>query len=148
MTDHPAGPAPIWKKPVDAGAINARAAATAVGHLGILVTGFGPDSIRAEMPVDHRHVQPYRILHGGISVTLAETVGSLASFLAVPEGQRPVGVEVNANHLAAVREGDRVTAECRPHHLGRSLHVWGIEIRRGDGRLACVARLTCSVLNG
>lgn len=139
---------PIWRKPADPDAINARAADTAVGHLGIVVTEIGPDFLRAEMPVDSRHVQPFRILHGGISVALSETLGSLACFLTLPEGARPVGIEVNANHLAAVREGDRVTAECRPIHRGRTLHVWQTEIRRGDGRLACVSRLTCSVLEG
>lgn len=151
MTDappHDTSPGPIWRKPADAAAINARSADTAVGHLGIVVTEVGPDFLRAEMPVDSRHVQPFRILHGGVSVTLSETLGSLACYMTLPEGQRAVGIEVNANHLAPVPEGERVVAECRPIHRGRTLHVWQTEIRRADGRLACVSRLTCSVLGG
>ncbi|WP_376096461.1 hotdog fold thioesterase [Roseomonas sp. CCTCC AB2023176] len=138
----------IWRKPTDIAEMNARAEGTAVGHLGITMTEIGPDFLRAEMPVEARHVQPFRLLHGGVSVVLSETLGSLGCYLTLPEGQRCVGIEVNANHLASVPEGDRVTAECRPIHQGRSIHVWQTEIRRSDGRLACVSRLTCSVLEG
>ena len=70
----------------------------------------------------------------------------MAAYLASPEGFRAVGIEINANHLAAVPEGDVVTAECRPFHTGRSTQVWQTEIRRSDGRLACVSRLTCAVV--
>jgi 1,4-dihydroxy-2-naphthoyl-CoA hydrolase len=97
------------------------------------------------MPVDERHVQPFGILHGGASVVLAETLGSYCGLLATSEGFGCVGVEVNANHLAPVMKGDTVTAECRALQLGRTLQVWQIEIRRGDGRLTCVSRLTTAI---
>jgi 1,4-dihydroxy-2-naphthoyl-CoA hydrolase len=97
------------------------------------------------MPVDERHIQPFGILHGGANVVLSETLGSFCGVMALPEGQAVVGVEVNANHLAAVRKGDRVSALCRAVRLGRTLQVWEIEIRRGDGTLTCVSRLTAAV---
>ena len=136
----------IWKKPTTPEAITARAGNTAISLLGIEFTEIGPDYLRATMPVDHRHVQPWRVLHGGISVVLSETLGSVACYLALPEGLHCVGLEINANHIAAVPEGQVVTAECRPFHIGRSTHVWQTEIRRADGRLACVSRITCAVL--
>ncbi len=98
------------------------------------------------MPVDERHLQPYGILHGGAHAVLSETLGSLASAMAAPEGTRVVGVEINANHLAAVPAGQTVSALCRPLHVGRRTQVWQTEIRRADGRLACVSRLTTMVL--
>ncbi len=136
----------VWKKPFRPEDIAARTARTAISLLGIEITEVGPDFLRATMPVDHRHVQPWRVLHGGVSVVLSETLGSMASHLAVPEGFHCMGLEINANHLAAVPEGQSVTAECRPFHIGRSTHVWQTEIRRADGRLACVSRITCAVL--
>lgn len=137
----------LWKRRVTAEELNARMADTLSGLLGMRVTAVEQDRLLGEMPVDARHVQPWRILHGGASVALAETLGSLACFLATPEGKRPVGLEINANHLAAVPEGGHLAAECRPLHVGRSTQVWQIELRRGDGRLACVSRITCSVLD-
>ncbi|MBP0494215.1 PaaI family thioesterase [Pararoseomonas indoligenes] len=137
---------PIWKKSATLEQIAGRAGNTAISLLGIEITEIGPDFLRATMPVDHRHVQPWRVLHGGISVALSETLGSMACYLAVPEGFHCVGIEINANHIAAVPEGQGVTAECRPFHLGRSTQVWQTEIRRADGRLACVSRITCAVL--
>ena len=136
----------IWQRPATPEAINARLAGTAAGLLDIRVTEVLPDSLRADMPVDERHRQPLGLLHGGVSVVLAETLGSVAGTLTLPEGQFAAGIEVNANHLEAVRVGDSVTAECRPLRLGRRIQVWGIEIRRGDGRLACVSRLTCAAV--
>ena len=136
----------IWKRPATPEAIAARMAKTVAGLLDIRVTEVLPDALRAEMPVDQRHCQPFGLLHGGVSVVLSETLGSLGSTLALPEGRFAVGLEVNANHLAGVKVGDRVTAECRPLHIGRTTQVWQTEIRRSDGRLACVSRLTCSVV--
>ena len=135
----------IWKRTVPAELFRDQHRATLPGLLDIRILEIGPDFLRAEMPVDERHIQPFGILHGGASVVLAETLGSFCGALAVPEGQSCVGVEVNANHLAPVRRGDVVRAECRPLQLGRSLQVWQIEIRRGDGRLTCVSRLTTAV---
>lgn len=136
----------IWKRPATPEAVNTRAAGTVIGLLGIEITAIGPDFVEARMPVDERHVQPFGLLHGGVSVVLSETLGSMACYLALPEGQHCVGLEVNANHLAAVRQGESVSALCRPLHLGRSTQVWQTEIRRADGKLACVSRLTCAVL--
>ncbi|WP_338665530.1 hotdog fold thioesterase [Pararoseomonas sp. SCSIO 73927] len=137
---------PIWKKSATPEILSGRAANTAISLLGIQFTEVGPDFLRATMPVDHRHVQPWRVLHGGISVVLSETLGSAACYMAVPEGFHCVGLEINANHIAAVPEGQVVVAECRPFHIGRSTQVWQTEIRRADGRLACVSRITCAVL--
>ena len=139
---------PIWRRPATPAGINDLHRNTLPGLLGIEVTGIGPDWLRAEMPVDQRHLQPMGLMHGGASVVLAETIGSVCAFLVLPEGGTAVGVEVNANHLAAVRAGDRVSALVRPLHLGRSLQVWQIEITRADGKLACVSRLTTTVREG
>ena len=136
----------IWKRAAEPAAMEARFAASLPGAFGIRILEIGPDFLRAEMPVDNRHVQPFGILHGGASVVLAETLGSIASTLTLPEGRRAVGLEVNANHVAAVPQGDVVTAVCRPLHLGRTTQVWQTEIRRSDGRLACVSRLTTAVV--
>ena len=146
MTAPPEPRPPIWKKSVTLEALAERLGTSASNHLGIRFTEIGPDYLRAAMVLDHRHVQPWRVLHGGISVVVAETLGSVASFLAVPEGFHCVGIEINANHLAPVPEGQEITAECRPFHTGRSTQVWQTEIRRPDGRLACVSRLTCAVV--
>ena len=135
----------IWKRPVDPAIFAAMTRDTLAGLLGIELLEAGADYLRAAMPVDKRHVQPFGVLHGGGNVVLAETVGSVAGNLASPPGWSVVGVEVNANHLAPAPLGDRVEAMCRPLQLGRSLQVWQIEIRRGDGRLTCVSRLTTAV---
>ncbi|MFC0385499.1 PaaI family thioesterase [Muricoccus vinaceus] len=138
--------APIWKKPASAEEATERLASSASGHLGLRITEIGPDFLRGAMVLDHRHVQPWRVLHGGISLVVSETLGSVGAFLASPEGFHVVGIEINANHLAPVPEGQEITAECRPLHTGRSTQVWQTEIRRPDGRLACVSRITCAVL--
>ena len=137
----------IWKRPATPEIIEARLANSLPGAFGIRILEVGADFIRAEMPVDRRHVQPYGILHGGASVVLAETLGSIATTLTLPEGQQAVGLEVNANHVSAVPEGETVTALCRPLHLGRRTQVWQTEIHRPNGKLACVSRLTTAVLD-
>ncbi|MBK1661840.1 PaaI family thioesterase [Paracraurococcus ruber] len=135
----------VWKRAALPAAFGERHAATLPGLLGIEMVEVGADFARATMPVDERHIQPAGILHGGASVVLAETLGSYCGVLALEEGWTVVGLEVNANHLAPVFKGDRVEAVCRPLQLGRSVQVWQIEIRRGDGRLTCVSRLTTVV---
>ncbi len=138
---------PIWKRKPDIAEIHARQPDTVNGLLGIRITEIGDDVVRAEMPVDGRHVQPFGILHGGVSVVLAETIGSLASVLCCEEGQGAVGLDIQANHLVPVPKGDAVLAECRPVRLGRTIHVWNIDMRRkSDGKLNCVARLTTSII--
>jgi 1,4-dihydroxy-2-naphthoyl-CoA hydrolase len=136
----------IWKRPATPEEIHARMEHSVAGLLGIRIAEIGPDFIRATMPVDHRHCQPFGLLHGGVSVVLSETLGSMACIMTLPEGRHAVGIEVNANHIAGVPVGQSVTAECRPFHTGRSTQVWQTEIRREDGRLACVSRLTCAVV--
>jgi len=116
------------------------------GHLGIRFTEIGPDFLRATMPVTDKTRQPFGQLHGGASVTLAETVGSVASLMCVDDQQfLCVGQEVNANHLRGKADGT-VTATARPFHLGSRSHVWHIEIRDEDERLVCVSRLTMAVV--
>ncbi|MDQ3287130.1 MAG: hotdog fold thioesterase [Pseudomonadota bacterium] len=115
--------------------------------LGIVFTELGPDYLRATMPVDARTYQPYGLLHGGASVLLAETLGSTAGNLCVPEGRICVGLEINANHLRAVREGT-VTGTARALHVGGRTQVWEIRIEDDHGRLACMSRLTLAVVAG
>ena len=127
-------------------ALNAFSADTLVSHLGIEFTEIGPDFMRARMPVDSRTVQPFRMLHGGASVSLAETVGSVASFaLLDPATQTGVGLEINANHLRPVRAG-YVTATARALHIGRRTHVWDIRIVDDEERLVCVCRFTVAIV--
>ena len=116
------------------------------GHLGIRFTEVGADFLRATMPVDERTHQPFGLLHGGASVTLAETVGSIASVLCIDtERYMCVGQEINANHLRGVASGS-VTASVRPFHLGNRSHVWHIEIRDERENLVCVSRLTMAII--
>jgi 1,4-dihydroxy-2-naphthoyl-CoA hydrolase len=135
----------VWKRAMPPEQYAATHAGTLPGLLGIRFVEWGEDFARATMPVDERHIQPAGILHGGASVVLAETIGSTCGVLALEEGWTVVGLEVNANHLAPVHKGDAVEALCRPLKLGSSVQVWHIEIRRGDGRLSCVSRLTTVV---
>jgi uncharacterized protein (TIGR00369 family) len=126
-------------------ALNALSRGTAMEPLGIVFTELGPDYLRGTMPVDARTRQPYGLLHGGASVLLAETLGSTAGGLCVEAGQGVVGIEINANHLAGVREGV-VTGTARALHVGRSTQVWEIRIEDERARLACISRLTLAVI--
>ena len=115
-------------------------------HLGIEIVDIGPDYIEAKMPVDHRTMQPDRILHGGASVALAETLGSVAGTMCVDRVRfQIVGQEINANHLRPAT-GGQVTGRARPIHLGRRSQVWNIEITDDRKRLICVSRLTIAIL--
>ena len=134
-----------FRTPADLERMNAGARGTAIEALGIAFTAAGPDWLRGTMPVDARTLQPYGLLHGGASVLLAETLGSSAGNLCVPEGQVCVGVEINANHLRAVREGV-VTGTARAIHVGARTQVWDIRIEDQRGRLNCIARLTLAVV--
>ena len=136
----------IWQKPFDLQALNARAPDTINGHLGIRITAFGDDWISGELPVDGRTRQPFGLLHGGASVVLAETLGSLAGWLCLPaDGGHAVGLEINANHLRAVREGV-VTGTARPVHLGRSTQVWEIRMVDREQKPSCISRLTLAIV--
>ncbi|HEV7272295.1 hotdog fold thioesterase [Pseudoxanthomonas sp.] len=135
-----------FRAPVDLAAVNAHAAGTLVSHLGIVMTEAGDDWLRGTMPVDARTVQPYGILHGGASVALAETLGSVAGNLCVDiEKEMVVGLEINANHVRAMR-GGVVTGTARALHVGRSTQLWEIRIENDDGKLVCVSRLTLAVV--
>lgn len=126
--------------------LNARCAGTALEAMGIVFIELGEDFLRGTMPVDRRTLQPYGLLHGGASVVLAETLGSLAANLCLEDqvNQQAVGIEINANHLRAVTEGV-VTGTARPVHVGRSTQVWDIRIEDERGRPVCVSRLTLAV---
>jgi len=126
-------------------ALNAATAGTAMEVLGIRFTEIGADYLRGTMPVDARTHQPYGLLHGGASVLLAETLGSSAGALCLPEGKGVVGIEINANHIRGVREG-LVTGTARPVHVGGSTQVWEIRIEDEQGRLVCISRLTLAVI--
>src|SRR6201987_544522 len=131
----------IWRASPTPEELTARGAASMPGFLGIRFTEVGPDYLRATMPVHERTHQPFGLLHGGASVTLAETVGSVASMLCVDSGAYLcVGQEINANHLRGLSSGT-VTATARPFHLGNRSHVWHIEIRAEQERLRWVSRL-------
>lgn len=116
--------------------------------LGIEFIDVQPDFIKAKMPVDSRTKQPYGLLHGGASVVLAETLGSIAASLAVadPASQRGVGVEINANHMKSVKEGF-VIGTCTALKIGKTLHVYDIKIHDESGNLVCVSRLTVAILS-
>lgn len=136
----------IWKTPPDPAALTDLLDDTLGQHLDMRIEAWDDDSLTASMVVDRRTHQPMGLLHGGASVALAETVGSIASMLCVDRARYYcVGQEINANHLRGVRSG-RVTAVARPLHLGRSSHVWDIRLSDDEGRLTCVSRLTVAVV--
>ena len=138
----------IWKTPPTLEGLNAMGANTLGDTLGMRFTEIGDDYLIAEMPVDVRTVQPFRLLHGGASVALAETLGSVAGFLVLPEPDTHivVGVDINASHLRSVPEGGTVRGTVRPVRVGKSVQVWQIELEDQRGRLVCVSRLTCQVV--
>jgi 1,4-dihydroxy-2-naphthoyl-CoA hydrolase len=116
------------------------------GYLGIRITEIGNDYVRGTMPVNAHTHQPFGLLHGGASVALAETLGSLGSMLCIDAPRfMAVGQEINANHVRGVATGT-VTGTARPYHLGRSSHVWNIEIRNEAEQLVCVSRLTLAII--
>lgn len=135
----------IWFANPTLESISERNAKSMVEHLGIEFTEVTGNSLSARMPVDQRTKQPFGLLHGGANVVLAETLGSVAGNLVVPEDKMVVGVEINANHLRAVRDG-YVIGTTTAIHLGRSTQVWDIKIEDGDGKLSCVSRLTLAVV--
>ena len=135
----------IWRKIFDLEQLNAARKNTLVENLGIMITECGDDFLCATMPIDHRTHQPMGIMHGGASVSLAETVGSIAATMAVDDNHYCVGLDINANHIRAVKSG-LVYATARPYHIGRSTHVWDIRIIDENNNPVCVSRLTMSVL--
>jgi 1,4-dihydroxy-2-naphthoyl-CoA hydrolase len=139
---------PIWKTEPTLEGINQMSQRSLVDALGIEFVEVGPDYLVAEMPADERTVQPFRLLHGGASVALAETLGSVAGFLMLdhPDRDIVVGVDINASHLRSVPEGGRVRGTVRAVRVGRRVQVWQIDIHDEQGRLSCVSRLSCQVV--
>ena len=136
----------IWRINVPLAELQQMRRGTMVEHVDIQITEVGEDFLRGTMPVDHRTVQTMGILHGGASVVLAETLGSIAANLCVDQSRQAcVGQEINANHLRPVASG-LVTGTARPIHLGTRSQVWQIEIRDERERLVCISRLTMAII--
>jgi uncharacterized protein (TIGR00369 family) len=135
----------IWTRPISIEALTTSHKDTAPEHLGLEFLEVGDDFIRARVPVDHRTKQPFGLLHGGVSVVLAETLGSCGATYCAPPGHRVVGLDINANHIRAATSG-WVTGKTTPVHVGRSTQVWAIEMHNDAGELTCVSRITMAVL--
>ena len=137
----------IWLQPFTVDDLNKFQEQTLVTNLGIRYTEVGEDYLKAVMPVDARTKQPAGILHGGASVALAETLGSTGANLVVDRKQKLcVGLDINANHVCAMRSG-QVTGTARPLHIGGSTQVWEIRITNDEEKLVCVSRITIAVLD-
>jgi len=135
----------IWRSLLSLDELNAHSG-TLNSTLGIVFTEIGADFVRGTMPVDERTRQPYGLLHGGASVALAETLGSMGAAMSVDMREyQVVGQEINANHIRAARRG-LVTGTARPVHLGGRTHVWSIEIVNTEQKLVCISRLTMAVI--
>jgi 1,4-dihydroxy-2-naphthoyl-CoA hydrolase len=138
---------PIFNSAITIEMLNKMSPNTMTEHLGIVFTNIGDDYIEATMPVDHRTHQPLGLLHGGASVVLAETLGSVAATCCVDMSkQYCVGLEINANHIKSVREGF-VTGITRPIHIGKRTQVWEIKITNPQQELLCVSRITMAVID-
>jgi 1,4-dihydroxy-2-naphthoyl-CoA hydrolase len=135
----------IWKQPISVKILTDIHVGTVFDHLGMEMLEVGDDFITGRVPVDVRTRQPYGLLHGGVSVVLAETLGSCGAAYTAPEGHRCVGLDINANHIKSPVSG-WVTGTTRPVHIGRSTQVWAIELRNDAGELTCVSRITMAVL--
>jgi 1,4-dihydroxy-2-naphthoyl-CoA hydrolase len=136
----------IWRSLQSLDDLNSKHRDTLIGNLGILFTEIGEDFVRGTMPVDKRTVQPYALLHGGASVALAETLGSMGAAMCVDSAEfQVVGQEINANHVRAARSG-LVTGTARPVHIGGRTHVWSIEIVNDAQKLVCISRITMAVI--
>ncbi len=135
----------IWKKEISLETLNATSKDTLIEHLNIVYSDFTEQSLSATMPVCSITHQPLGMLHGGASVVLAETLGSLAANFCVDSGYYCVGLDINANHIRAVRKGI-VTGTASPVHLGTTTQVWQINIIDERSRLICSSRLTIAVM--
>ena len=135
----------IWKSPISVEGLTEVSKNTAVSHLGIEFLEIGDDYLTARVPVDSRTCQPYRLLHGGVAVVLAETLGSCGAACACEPGSKVVGLDINANHLKGTTSG-WVTGTARAVHVGRTTQVWQIDLRNDAGELTCVSRITMAVL--
>ncbi len=137
---------PLWPHPPKLDQLNALHRQTLAEGLGMLFTEVGRDYLRMTMPVDARTKQPMGLLHGGASAALAETIGSVASYLIIDAAtQAAVGLELNCSHLRGESSGV-VTATCRALRIGRSMHVWDVQIHNEQEKLVCVSRLTVTIV--
>jgi 1,4-dihydroxy-2-naphthoyl-CoA hydrolase len=137
----------IWFARPSPEALNDIHRQTAVESLGIRIVEVGDDFLRGTMPVDSRTLQPYGLLHGGASLLLAETLGSSAAMAVVDTARfMSVGATISANHIRGATHGT-VTGTARPLHIGRSSHLWEIDVRDEEGREICLARLTTMVVS-
>ncbi len=137
---------PIWKHTPTLAELEQFQKGTLADHIGITFIELGPDFLKGRMPVEARTKQPMGLLHGGASVALAETLGSVASTLCLEPGMQCVGLEINANHIRAAR-GGHVTGTARPVHIGARTHVWSIEITDDNSKIVCVSRLTLAIID-
>ena len=137
----------LWQRPISLDILNQTSENTLIEHLQIAYSEITDNSISATMPVAPITHQPLGMLHGGASVVLAETLGTVAAYFSVAPPAYCVGVEINANHVRSIREG-LVTGTATPCHLGRVTHVWQIEIRDQDQHLISTSRMTVMVKQG
>jgi 1,4-dihydroxy-2-naphthoyl-CoA hydrolase len=136
----------IWHHHLELEAINKLSANTLVSHLGILITHIGDDTLEASMPVDDRTVQPYRLLHGGASCVLAESLGSIAANLCIDTTEyMAVGQHIEATHVRSATSG-LVTGKAMPIHLGKTSHVWKIEIFNDEEKLICDSKIIMAIV--
>ena len=137
----------IWQHEVTPVFLDDLCKGSMVEYLNIRFSEVGPDYLCATMPVDWRTHQPHGILHGGASVALAETIGSVAANLVIDNKKHfCVGMEINANHIRSVRSGT-VTGKASPIHLGAKTQIWQIEIKNEQDKLVCISRLTMAVMD-
>ena len=137
----------IFNSPLAIADLNALAKNTIAEQIGIVFTLIADDRLEATMPVDHRTHQPMGLLHGGASVTLAETLGSVAAMLCIDRSKQfGVGLEINANHIRGVTQG-LVTGVAKPIHIGKKTQVWEIRISNEAGELVCISRITIAILD-
>ena len=137
----------IFPEKIDVRVLNTLSQNTMLEQIGIKFTAAGDDFIEATMPVDRRTHQPLGLLHGGASVALAETLGSVAASCCVDRNrQYCVGLEINANHIKGVRQG-YVKGTAKPVHVGKKTHVWEIRIVNESDELVCISRITLAILD-
>lgn len=135
----------IWQKPISVALLNEQNKNTVNEHLGIEFTSVDSHSLSARLSVTQQTKQPFGLLHGGVNVVLAETLGSAAAYFAAAEGYIGVGLDINANHLRGVKDG-YVQGVATALHLGRTTQVWEVKIHDDQGRLSCISRLTVALI--
>jgi 1,4-dihydroxy-2-naphthoyl-CoA hydrolase len=136
----------IWLHPIDVESLNKFGVKTLVDHLGIKFTNSGDDYLEATMPVDDRTVQPYRLLHGGASCALAESLGSIAANFCINTNEyMAVGQHIEATHLKPAFKGE-VKGRARAIHIGKSSHVWRIEIFNSEGQMICDSKIIMAIV--